>query len=87
MTRDKAAAGVSRSFDIPQAHSAAAPASVNPKPSQRNGALYAGAEILACAACLQERPVDQLDINPPVHHRFSIVGDLDDLCAARLGLL
>ena len=50
-----------------------------PQPTLRDGALDPGAEVVASAACHEERRVDPLDIDAAILHSLNIVRDLDQL--------
>ena len=60
------------------------PAFVPPNPTECNGTLDPGAELLAAAASRQKWLIDPLDIDAAILHSFDVVRDLDEF--ARSGI-
>jgi hypothetical protein len=59
---------------------------VPPQPSQRNGALDPGSEILAAATDRQKRRVNALDVDAAILRRLDAVCDLDQLARGGVGI-
>jgi len=55
------------------------PALVAPNPTESNGALDSGAEVIGAAASRQKRLVDPLDVDASVLYGLDTVRDLDEL--------
>ena len=59
---------------------------MQPQPAQQDRALQRRAVLIRRAASLEERAVDQLDIDAAVMDRLDRVGDLDQLAGGDVGI-
>ena len=59
---------------------------VQPQPAQRDRSCERGAVLVRRAALLEERAVDQLDVDAAILYRLARVGDLHELAGGGVGV-